>query len=197
MIYKKYKGVIPFSVGDIVEFEDITYEHKKVVRRGVVRRIDEFKDGYNLHLKCEHPEPFIAAAVVYPLKQEVRLVQEDKQMNGVEILNETQVVAESAFNWITFWILSGIIVGLFIIICIMFSIFYGLDLQGWVAIMLAGIFLALVAGVMCGAGNSIPTKYETHYQVTIDDSVSMTDFLEKYEIIDTEGKIITVRERDQ
>lgn len=77
MIYKKYKGVIPFSVGDTVEFEDTTYDHKKVVRRGTVRRIDEFQDGYNLHLKCEYLCPFGNAAVLYPLKQEVRLINRE------------------------------------------------------------------------------------------------------------------------
>lgn len=77
MIYKKYKGVIPFSVGDVVEFEDTTYDHKKVVRRGTVRRIDEFQDGYNLHLKCEYLCPFGNAAVLYPLKQEVRLINKE------------------------------------------------------------------------------------------------------------------------
>lgn len=38
-------------------------------------------------------------------------------------------------------------------------------------------------------------KYETRYQVTIDDSVSMNEFQDKYEIIEVEGKIYTVRER--
>lgn len=34
------------------------------------------------------------------------------------------------------------------------------------------------------------------YKVTIDDSVSMNDFLDKYEILDQEGKIYTVKERE-
>lgn len=38
-------------------------------------------------------------------------------------------------------------------------------------------------------------KYETHYQVTVDNSVSMNEFQNKYEIIEVEGKIYTVRER--
>ena len=38
-------------------------------------------------------------------------------------------------------------------------------------------------------------KYETHYQVTVDNSVSMNKFQDKYEIIEVEGKIYTVRER--
>lgn len=38
-------------------------------------------------------------------------------------------------------------------------------------------------------------KYETRYQVTVDDSVTMNEFQNKYEIIKVEGKIYTVRER--
>lgn len=34
------------------------------------------------------------------------------------------------------------------------------------------------------------------YKVTIDDSVSMTEFMDKYEILDQEGKIYTVKERE-
>ena len=33
------------------------------------------------------------------------------------------------------------------------------------------------------------------YKVTIDDSVSMNEFLDKYEILDREGKIYTVKEK--
>lgn len=38
-------------------------------------------------------------------------------------------------------------------------------------------------------------KYETRYQVTADDSVSINEFQNKYEIIKVEGKIYTVKER--
>ena len=117
-------------------------------------------------------------------------------MIGVEILNETQVVAESAFNWTAFWITGSIIFGIFIIIGIVLSIIEGPDLGGWIAVICAGIVLGLLFGFIWGMWYETPTKYETHYQVIIDDSVSMNDFLDKYEIIDTEGKILTVRERD-
>lgn len=59
-----------------------------------------------------------------------------------------------------------------------------------------GILFGLVFGFTGGVMFETPTKYETHYEVIIDDSASMTDFLDKYEIIDTKGKIFTVRERD-
>ena len=43
---------------------------------------------------------------------------------------------------------------------------------------------------------SVPEKnYETRYQVTVNDSVAMNEFQNKYEIIEVEGKIYTVRER--
>lgn len=117
-------------------------------------------------------------------------------MTGVEVLNETQVVAESAFNWTTFWIAGSIIFGIFIIIGVVLSITDGPDLVGWIAAICAGIILGLIFGFIIGMWCETPTKYETHYQVIIDDSVSMNDFLDKYEIIDTEGKILTIRERD-
>lgn len=34
------------------------------------------------------------------------------------------------------------------------------------------------------------------YKVTVDDSVSINEFLNKYEILDKEGKIYTVKERE-
>lgn len=117
-------------------------------------------------------------------------------MSGVEILNETQVVVESAFSWTAFWIVSSIVFGIFIIIGIILSITEGPDLGGWVLLIGVGISLGLLFGFLWGLINETPTKYETHYQVTIDDSVSMNDFLDKYEVIEQEGKILTIRERD-
>lgn len=65
----------PFKVGDKVEFFDWN-NNGKFLRRGVVRRIDEYESGYNLHLKCEYVCHLGNSAVVYPLKQEVRIIKE-------------------------------------------------------------------------------------------------------------------------
>ena len=116
-------------------------------------------------------------------------------MTGVEILNETQVIAESAFGWTAFWIAGSIILGIIIIIGIVLSITDGPDLVGCIVLIGFGILSGLSFGFIWGMWCETPTKYETHYQVIIDDSVSMNDFLDKYEIIDTEGKIFTVKER--
>lgn len=40
------------------------------------------------------------------------------------------------------------------------------------------------------------TKIETRYDVTISDEVKLTEFNEKYEIIEQKGKIYTIREKD-
>lgn len=75
MIYKKYNGEIPFKVGDKVEFYDWN-NNGKILRKGVVRRIDENGFEYNLHIKCEYVSPLGCGAVVYPLRQEVRIIKE-------------------------------------------------------------------------------------------------------------------------
>lgn len=58
------------------------------------------------------------------------------------------------------------------------------------ALLIICVAFAITSGVL------IPEdKYETHYQVTVDDSVTMSEFQSKYEIIEVEGKIYTVRDR--
>lgn len=59
----------------------------------------------------------------------------------------------------------------------------------------APLVICITLTIVCGC--LIPEKkYETRYQVTIDDSVSMNEFQSKYEIIKVEGKIYTICERD-
>ncbi|MBQ8627147.1 MAG: hypothetical protein IJ419_13375 [Agathobacter sp.] len=74
MVYRKYEGNIPYSVGDTVEFTQ-TVGSKIVQRRGVVKRIDEFGNDYNMHVKCEYVSPLGCGAVVYPLKETVTKVE--------------------------------------------------------------------------------------------------------------------------
>ena len=76
MVYKKYNGEIPFKIGDTVQFYDYNGT-ERILRKGVVRRIDENGFEYNLHLKCEYVSPLGCGAVVYPLKQDVQIVKED------------------------------------------------------------------------------------------------------------------------
>lgn len=74
MVYRKYEGNIPYSVGDTVEFTQ-TVGSKIVARRGVVKRIDEFGNDYNMHIKCKYVSPLGCGAVVYPLKETVTKIE--------------------------------------------------------------------------------------------------------------------------
>ena len=116
-------------------------------------------------------------------------------MSGVEILNETQVAVESGINWIVFWITCSIIFGIVIIMGIKLSTTDSIDLAGWMEMISGGIILSLLFGFLWGMIWEKPTIYETHYQVIVDESVSIHNFLEKYEFVDSEGKILIVKER--
>lgn len=120
-------------------------------------------------------------------------------MTGVEILAAEEVACAFAFNW--FWFFFGffsIIIGVGFLVFISNGNIFNLDLGGeLIAFIIVILFVgSVVCGLVCGNVCAKPTDYETQYKVTIDDSVSMNEFNEKYEIIDQEGKIYTVRERE-
>lgn len=119
-------------------------------------------------------------------------------MSGVEILATEEVLVNSG---IKFWPCFLIAIGaffIFVTICwtAIDSTSNGTD-SFWTFLItiitgcLAGIaFFFIVSGFFRS-----PKKYETHYQVTISDSVLMNEFLEKYEILNINGKIYTVKEK--
>lgn len=112
-------------------------------------------------------------------------------MEGVTILNTIEVMASTwGFS------IAGLIVAiltLFILIGAIFSIVKdeGPEATLLCAVAVVGIFVSL----MCfGTANEYFDYYK--YQVVIDDSVSLTEFMEKYEILDQEGLIYTVKEKE-
>lgn len=116
-------------------------------------------------------------------------------MTGVDILAMEEVAVEWTFNWTAFWIVFAIVsIG-----GLVYSIYKVVrDGYSWPLIpALTLVFMAFGVGfgALMGKGLETPIKYAPQYKVTISDEVSMTEFLEKYEIIETEGKIYTVREK--
>lgn len=109
-------------------------------------------------------------------------------MNGVIILNSYESLTNFGSILLTsilfIWFLMAAITVLFAILK------YGRNSWKEFTILVACVALSIVCGCL------IPEdEYETHYQVTVDNSVSMNKFQNKYEIIEVEGKIYTVRER--
>ena len=117
-------------------------------------------------------------------------------MDGVNILNEIEVITKTVFSWESFlWgALIGAVVGLILAIVFglsegdRFAFFTGLS----VYCTIIGLFCGLMGGFVL---KPEPIEYETHYEVSINEDVSMQEFMDKYEIIETRGSIYTVREK--
>lgn len=117
-------------------------------------------------------------------------------MTGIEVLATQEVTTEFAFNWTAFWITFGVIFGIYVLVGIITSVCSD-DWSNLLCGIIIGIIIGLFFGAMVGyKALHIPVAYETQYKVIISDEVPMNQFLEKYEIIDQEGKIFTVVERN-
>ena len=117
-------------------------------------------------------------------------------MTGVEILN-TEIFYEME---VSMWLIPllagcGLIAGLIVAIIEWFN--YGFDID-CIFLITTCILIGLFFGVLGTAYTASETDVVDHieYKVTIDDSVSMNEFLDKYEILDQEGKIYTVKEKE-
>lgn len=118
-------------------------------------------------------------------------------MSGVEILSQ-ETIYETTFPW---WLIS-IFAGVGLIIGIIINIIRYIDYKFFDPAGFVIISLCVTIGAWVGGLVTLMGEYETdtidhiEYKVTIDDSVSMNEFLDKYEILDQEGKIYTVKEKE-
>lgn len=105
-------------------------------------------------------------------------------MTGVEILATQEVATAFGFCWVGFicLVFVGLIFG---------ALLYHESILGSSVILAFALAGALIVGFNA---NGAPIEYETQYKITISDEVSMNEFFERYEIINQEGKIYTVRE---
>ena len=116
-------------------------------------------------------------------------------MSGVEILS----IIENPIN-----IFNGTaaFIGFMIIfiICLVYGIYAMAEYGAYAAgsgVICAGIIFGLIFGFQIGTIFATESgEVETTYKVTVSEEVSLIDFMEKYEIIDQEDKIYTVRERE-
>lgn len=120
-------------------------------------------------------------------------------MNGVTILNSTEVVAKTTHIWDTKCTISLciMIAGLLISLGILWVSGKWSE-QRFNAVLLIGstlFILGLVFTILFyKTENSV--SYKIQYQVIVDDSVSLNEFLENYNIINIDSKIYTVEEKN-
>ena len=120
-------------------------------------------------------------------------------MDGVTILNEIEVVqvVNDTFNYTAGFIAFSITV----LICAIVGFFIGgLDwdeVTGMLTGALIGLVLGVFIGALFGTWYSYPPETKTimRYEVTIDDSVSLTEFYEHYNVIEQRDEIFVVEEK--
>lgn len=126
-------------------------------------------------------------------------------MKGVTILNSMEVVAETGHIWDIKCTISLIvlILGIISLVIIIHSIkkYDDVEESCWwcrtpVIILVATMISIGFTSTACFYLQDKPTAYKTQYQVSVDDSVTMNEFTEKYNIISIDGKIYTVEERN-
>lgn len=115
-------------------------------------------------------------------------------MDGVEILNQVDVPSKS----------SGLMVLLLIFLFILVCFFIAAGISACQDDFIIGVILIVVGLVLfigmcfCAKKTDRLLKQPSgiiEYQVTIDDTVSMNEFNKKYEVIEVNGRIYTVREK--
>ena len=116
-------------------------------------------------------------------------------MTGVEILAIEEIVTKYEMALVT-----KIILIIIMSIAIIGGLYTSLSSTGDFSDFIFCFVIGLLACLFIGGGvhdrTRKPLEYETQYKVTISDEVSLNKFYDKYEIIEQEGKIFTVREHE-
>lgn len=116
-------------------------------------------------------------------------------MTGVEILSSEIVYETECSIWpIVVFTAVGFLSA--IIICIISWCHFGFnlgDIPLILGITIIGAFIGLL-GCLMTMHETDTINYVKH-KVTVSDGVDFTEFMDKYEIIDQEGKIYTVKEK--
>ena len=117
-------------------------------------------------------------------------------MAGVEILS-SEIVYETEISLWPIAVCAGVAFLISLIACIISWCDFGFDWEH-IPLIIACIFI----GGFVGAFGCLMTVHETDtvdyikYKVTISDGVNFTEFMDKYEILDQEGKIYTITEKE-
>jgi hypothetical protein len=105
-------------------------------------------------------------------------------MTGIEILAEYTV--GGAPVWTVAVSLVATVVGLILLWC-------GVGIENE-NVAIAGIIVLILDLAITVEAELIAEPEHTHYKVAISEDVKLVEFLERYEILDTEGEIYTIRE---
>ena len=111
-------------------------------------------------------------------------------LDGITLLDTGTKVVSYTWGWS--W--GGFIAAIFAILLIIAFILCTIDCTGGEIFFFAGIFVGMLSLFIFV--HAKPAKTINTYSVIIDDSVTMTEFYDKYEVLDIQGKIFTITERE-
>lgn len=111
-------------------------------------------------------------------------------LDGITLLDTGTKVVSYTWGWS--W--GGFIAAIFAIFLIVVFILCTIDGTGGEIFLAAGIFVMMLSIFIFA--HAKPAKTITTYSVMIDDSVLMTEFYDKYEVLNIQGKIFTITERE-
>ena len=117
-------------------------------------------------------------------------------MEGIKILSVEEVVNKTQFKLEIALIAAGVFCLVFIII----GIFISIKEHDWRNLLLifgASLVVSLFLANIVGTAFEKPVEYATQYKVVVSNEVPFVDFYEKYEIIEQDGEIFTIREKLQ
>ena len=111
-------------------------------------------------------------------------------MTGVTII-DTIVLVSHAGAW-GFWPIFWIVVGAILVIGCFWLMFY--EREPFMIFVAGLIAILSTLSALISYDSNGPEVTEYQYQVIVDDSVSMTEFTDKYEIIEVKGESYIVKE---
>ena len=109
-------------------------------------------------------------------------------MEGIEVLSVGSIGINQVFNW-DVAIAGGIFLG------IILSVWIGLATESVVGGLVSFLVMGAFFGILLGANvekyaDTVPT-----YKVIVSDTVSINEFYERYEVLEQDGKIFTIKEK--
>ena len=114
-------------------------------------------------------------------------------MNGITILYQEPIFKTICINENILNLLAHIFI-VMIAGAIISAIYF--ELKGLIICVILGCATLFAMGILDSYSTTTEEIEYYEYKVTIDDSVPMKEFLSKYEIINQEGEIFTIVERE-
>ena len=119
-------------------------------------------------------------------------------MKGIEILSSKEVIAEEKFNWKWFFIMFSLIIVICFVLIQSFT-FIEVDTERSniisISSLIFGVFWGIISGGCMGSLYAIPVKYAMEHKIAILDESAREEVFEKYEVVEQDDKLWTVREK--